>query len=253
VLKRFIFFIVLLFSQLSYSNSLGEALLKKAQNFQERYRAQKTYSLSVLENDELANLSPKDFEFLKSRLKIYGLAPFEVAGTKLKISLSEGKEVLEIDYQNIDLSALTIRGIQYPFDLSQDLQKLYEVDYKKALKSFKAQNASLWQLPLFPLSLSSCIEPTAAATESAVNSSSIPMAYLKFCAECASIAINPQGAMLGAASALTKGVIAGVKNKSMKSCASEFCRNLPGVGGFLGIYDAHKQNRMQTLSTEHSK
>lgn len=251
--SRFIFFVLVLLSHPSYSNSLAEALLQKAQSFQERYKAQKTNSLSILENDDLANLSPKDFEFLKSRLKIYGIAPFEVSGTKMIISLGAGKEKLEVDYQNIDLSALTIRGIQYPFDLSQDLQKLYEIDFKRAVKSFKLQNASLWQFALFPLTLSSCEEANGAATESAVNSNYLPMAYLKFCTECALMAADPSGIITGAAGALTTGIIAGVKEKSIKTCASEFCKNMPGLGGFIGVYNAHKKSRMKNLNTEHSK
>lgn len=250
MLKRFVYLIFLLSASLSHSNSLGEALLKKAQDFQEKYNSQKTHSLNALDNDDLAKLPKKDFEFLKSRLKIYGLAPFEVSGTKLILTIEDSNQKFEVDYQNIDLSALVIQGIQYPINLKQDLQKLYEVDYKKAFKAFKKQNASLWEYTLFPLTLSSCVNSSSAFAESAANSNSIPLAYLKLCAECASAAIYPTGTFVGAATALSAGVMKGIEDKSFKSCGIEFCKNLPVVKGFLGVYNAHKNS---TPKTEHSK
>jgi hypothetical protein len=252
VFYKILIFLSISVSLATYSNTLGEALLQKTSDLQKRLDAEEINKIRVFENDDLSKLNARDFTFLKERFKVYGLAPFTVSGTRLNITLGNSSDPLEIDYQNIDLSALVIKGIQYPFNLKQDLKKLYEVDFKKALKSFHKEKQAFWTLPLLPLSLSGCVESSAAATEKAVNSSSIPLAYLKLCADCISIAANPQGALVGAAGAAAQGIYAGIKEKSFKSCGVAFCKNLPGLGSFINVYNAHKKNGTSP-SFEHTK
>ncbi|MEZ4815861.1 MAG: hypothetical protein R3A80_11785 [Bdellovibrionota bacterium] len=252
-MKKFLPALLLVtFSHLSFAENLGEALLKKSEGFYTRFEQKEINSLDVLEKDDLSKLPAKDYEFLKSRIKIYGLAPAKITKTQLAVSIDKDSPPFVVDYQNIDLSYLTIQGINYPINFQHDLKTMYEVDFKKALKQYKTQTASLWQLPLFIFSLAGCKQSSGSAVESATNTNSIPIAYLKLCTECAGIAINPVGATIGGGlTAAAVGVNAGFLDKSLKSCAVEFCKNLPGIHGFIGVYNAHKQNKATPV--EHSK
>lgn len=239
----------LLLCSTAFAQNMATPLLEKAANFYQKFEKNNLDRLKIFEKDELSNLGAEDLEFFKSRVKVYGLAPFTVKGSSLIVSLGSEKS-LEIDYQAIDASTLIIQGIPYTFNLHQPLKKLYEVDYKKALRKFRNESSSLWHYPFFTLALSGCVNP-GTALESATNSSSVPMAYLRVCAECANIAINPTGALIGSGLAAGKGAYAGIKEKSWKACGMEFCKNLPGLGAFMNLYQAKKNHKQDEF--QHSK
>jgi hypothetical protein len=228
-------------------NNRVEEILKFSKNFQTEYQQTKNIQES-LKNAGLDRLPKEDLNFLKKRISLQGLAPFEIDKTRMHIEsrdFNNQETKININFEFFYNDFLDVSGYFLQFDSKASLEKNYKTYFLPAWKTFQGgQKNSFYQIPIFLFkSLFTIQGCTPADTDRGANSASLVLAYARLCADCVMTITNPTGALINTGVAVGSSVANSLSLRDFSQCRSDICKQLPIIGPLKDIKELHEQRR----------